>query len=196
MQYQQQPRPQHIQKLQQQPRPQPMQYQQQPRPQHQQQLQQLPLQPHQHQQLQEQPKQQQQQPNFPKLSRLEEQSTFREELNSIRETKLICSLDLLLGLFKNCQYSGCDQPITLNYHLIGPTVVINWTCSSGHKGKLSSSQDINEMYANNLQVGAAVILSGNNFAKIEKMCSFLGLSFISESTFYRMQRLYFISCIS
>ena len=52
------------------------------------------------------------------------------------------------------------------------------------------------MFANNLQVAASVRLSRNNFAKIERMASFLGLSFISDWTFYRMQRLYLIPCIN
>ena len=39
------------------------------------------------------------------------------------------------------------------------------------------------------------MLSGNNFAKVEKFPHFIGLSFISDSTFYRMQRLYFIPAI-
>jgi len=82
------------------------------------------------------------------------------------------------------------------HHLIGPTVVINWTCTHGHKGKFSSSKDINDMYANNLQVAASILLSGNNFSKIERMCSFLGLSFFSDSTFYGMQRLYLVPCIN
>lgn len=52
------------------------------------------------------------------------------------------------------------------------------------------------MYTNNLQVAASILLSGNNFTKIERMCSFLGLSFISNSTFFRMQRLYLIPGIN
>jgi len=52
------------------------------------------------------------------------------------------------------------------------------------------------VYANNLQNAVLILLSGNNFTKIERMCSFLGLSFISDSTFYRMQQLYLIPCIN
>ena len=37
--------------------------------------------------------------------------------------------------------------------------------------------------------------SGNNFAEIEKMAKFLGLSFISHTTFYRL-RLYFVPAIN
>ena len=92
-----------------------------------------------------------------------------------------------------CHHSGCDQPLTPTYHLIGPTVVVNWTCPSCHKGKFASSEEVNGIYANNLEFAALILLSGNNFAKIERMCSFLGLSFFS--TFFRVQRVYLIPCI-
>ena len=39
------------------------------------------------------------------------------------------------------------------------------------------------MHSNNLQFSAAVLLSGNNFAKIELMSSFLGLSCPSRAPF-------------
>lgn len=52
------------------------------------------------------------------------------------------------------------------------------------------------MCAKNLQVAARVVLSGNNSATIKKMANFLALSFISDSTFYRMQRLYLIPSIN
>lgn len=159
----QQLHPQQQQQVQQQPPPQ----QHQPPPQQQQP-------PPQQQQPPPPPPPQQQQPSYPKLSRLEEQASLTEELALVRETKVICSLDLLLDLFKTCQHHGCCQPLIPKHHVIGPTVVINYTCTQGHKGKFSSSKDINNMYANNLQVAASILLSGNNFTKIERMCSFLG----------------------
>ncbi|XP_044184614.1 uncharacterized protein LOC114971505 isoform X2 [Acropora millepora] len=132
----------------------------------------------------------------PKLSRLEEQQCYSEELAMIREPKVLCSLDLIIELFKKCQHPGCANAATIKHHLVGPTLIVNWYCCSGHKGKFASSKLVNEIYANNLQVAASVLLSGNNFAKTERMASFLGLSFISDSTFYRMQRLYLIPCIN
>ena len=36
------------------------------------------------------------------------------------------------------------------------------------------------------------MLSGSNFAKVERMAKFLNLEFISSSTYYRFQRLYMI----
>ena len=48
---------------------------------------------------------------------------------------------------------------------------------------------------NNLQSAAATLLSGNNFGKVSRFAEFLGLSFLSESTFYRMQRLYLFPAV-
>lgn len=39
-------------------------------------------------------------------------------------------------------------------------------------------------------MATAVLLSGNNFGKIQKMADFMGLVFRSESTFYQMHHLY------
>ena len=132
----------------------------------------------------------------PALSRLGERKDYEKELSLINATKIICSLDLLLEVFKKCQQSGCKNVTKVKYHLVGPTVVLNWKCAAGHKGRFCSSKDVNEIKANNLQTAAAIMLSGNNFAKAEKMAKFSGLSFISETTFYRLQRLYFIPAIN
>ena len=67
---------------------------------------------------------QQHQPSYPKQSRLEEQASLTEELALVRETKVICPLDLLLELFKTCHHSGCGQPLMPKHHLIGLTVII------------------------------------------------------------------------
>ncbi|XP_068701356.1 uncharacterized protein [Montipora foliosa] len=133
---------------------------------------------------------------YPKLSRYEERNMLKEELSLVGQTKVICSLDLLLDLFKRCQHPGCTKDAVIKKkYLNGPTVVIKWSCCMGHKGTFSSSRDLNDIYSNNLQLVASIMVSGNNFAKVEKMANFLGLSFISDSTFYRMQRLYFIPAI-
>lgn len=111
----------------------------------------------------------------PKLGRLEEQQCYSDELAMIREPKVLCSLDLIIELFKKCQHPGCANAATIKHHLVSPTLIVNWYCCSGHKGKFASSKLVNAIYANNLQVAASVLLSGNNFAKTERMASFLGL---------------------
>ena len=73
---------------------------------------------------------------------------------------------------------------------MGTTLVVNSLCSAGDTSRFTSSHEVNDLYAKNLQMAAGVLLSGNNFGKIKKMADFMGLAFLSESTFYRMQRLY------
>ena len=51
---------------------------------------------------------------------------------------------------------------------------------------------MNNVLSNNFQAAAALLLSENDFAKVEKFAKFLGLSFISASTFFRVQKLYCI----
>ena len=109
---------------------------------------------------------------------------------------MICSLDILLELFKYCRHPGCANEASLKHHTIGPTLIVNWNCQSGHQGRFSSSKDVSAMYANNLQVAAAILLSGNSFFKLEKMARLMGLSLFSDATFFRMQRLYLIPVVN
>ena len=130
---------------------------------------------------------------YVRFSRLYEQNIYTEELETIRSKKVICSLDLLLEQFMGkCPSPGCLLTRTMDYSIIGTCVIVRWQCSSGHKERFSSSREINGLWANNLQTAAAVLLSGNNHAKVARFADFLGLSFISNTTFHRMQRLYCI----
>ena len=94
---------------------------------------------------------------------------------------VLCSLDLLLEVFKKCHKPACGNDCQVKHHLVGTVVVIKSTRPAGHKGKFCFSREVNNMKANNLQATAAILLSGNNFAKIEKTVKFLGLAFFSET---------------
>ena len=124
---------------------------------------------------------------IPKLSRLEEGFLLKGELSLVKTTKVICSMDLLLKVFTKCQHPGCTHTTIVKHHFNGPTAIIKWFCSS---------KEHNGGYTNNLQLGATILIFGNNFAKIEKFAHFLGLKFISDSTFYHMQLLYLIPAIN
>ena len=128
-----------------------------------------------------------------KLSRGEEMYNVGKEILMVNKRKVICSIELLLDVFcARCQTSGCTAIPVVRYHTISTTVVITSLCSSGHEYKFCSSHDVNGIYANNLQVAASLMLSGNNFAKIKRMADFFGLHFLSKSTYYRLQRLYLL----
>ena len=131
-----------------------------------------------------------------KLSRGEDLYEYRKELRQVKERKFLCSLDLFLDLFVGCcRTQGCSDVPEVKHHFVGTTVVVTAKCQAGHIFKFASSREVNDVYANNLQAAAAILLSGNNFNKINRMAEFLGLSFLSESTFYRMQRLYLFPAV-
>ena len=74
-------------------------------------------------------------------------------------------------------------------------VTIQWNCTNGHADSWTSSEVLafkgnQKVYVNNVQLSAAILLSGNNFQKFNLFAKFLGLSSISESLFYRVQKLY------
>ena len=118
-------------------------------------------------------------PRSHELNREEYNAKHEEQLNIAKSAKVICSLDLLLQIFQGkCRYPACNDKVSTKYTLIGTSVLINWTCSSGHCGKFYSSYDCNGVLATNLQTAASILLSGNNFTKIEQFARFLGLAFI------------------
>lgn len=132
-----------------------------------------------------------------KFSRWEERPHYKEELQLVQGTKVICALDLLVQVFaEKCRHQGCQHPTIVNYTLCGTSTLIYWRCIDGHSGKVCSSHKASGLLANNLQSSAAVLLSGNNYEKIAKFAHFLGLSFTSNSTFYRAKRLYLLPAVS
>ena len=131
---------------------------------------------------------------YRKLSRGEEINTLSSEFEMVDESKFVCSVALLLQVFQTrCQTPGCVNAPTVSYRFVCASFVINSVCLSGHKHVFCSSHELGEgVYANSLQAAAFILLSGNNFAKIERMANFYGLEFRSKSTFYRYERLYLI----
>lgn len=131
-----------------------------------------------------------------KFTRRYEESQYPGELGIIKGTKVICSLDLLVQQLEGmCKHPGCIFDTTVDYTLCGTSAMIRWKCPVGHIGRFCTSGEVNNVLSNNLQAAAAVLLSGNNFAKIERFAQFWGLSFISPSTFFRVQKLYCIPAI-
>lgn len=131
-----------------------------------------------------------------KFSRRHEEDQYLEELGLIKGTKVICSLDLLLQQFAgSCKHPGCIYETALDYSLCGTSAMIRWKCPAGHVGRFCTSGEVSSVMSNNFQAAAAVLLSGNNVSKVQKFAKFMGLAFISPSTFFRVQKLYCIPVI-
>jgi hypothetical protein len=129
-----------------------------------------------------------------KLSRGEEINKFPHEFEMVKERKFVCSLVLLLQVFQSrFQTPGSVNAPTVSYRFVCASLFIDSVCSFGHKHRFCSSHELGEgVYVNSLQAAASILLSGNSFAKIERMAKFYGLALLSKSTFYRYQRLYMI----
>jgi hypothetical protein len=128
-----------------------------------------------------------------KFSRGNDVYALQEEFSMVKEKKFVCSVDILLAALQaRCQTPGCTALPTVKHHLVGITLIVNCTCPSEHTYRFCSSHLVNDIYSNNLQAAASVILSGSNFAKVERMAKFLNLEFLSKSTYYRFQHLYLI----
>ena len=132
-----------------------------------------------------------------KFSRGDEKYTIPEEFKMATEKRFICSLDLLLGVFaRRCQTPSCANTPNVTHHLVGTTLVANISCQSGHMFRFCSSHEVNLLYVNNLQIAAAVLLSGNNFGKVKCLAESINLGFISKSSYFRMQKLYLLPAVN
>ena len=134
---------------------------------------------------------------YQKFSRGEEENELCAEVSMIKDTKIICSLELLEGLFKQqCAISGCISPVTVSTQIVWVTALITYKCSSGHKGKFCTSHKVKGLYANNIQVSAAILLSGNNQDKVGRMFDFSSMPVIHRDMFIRYQKALFCPAIT
>jgi hypothetical protein len=63
---------------------------------------------------------------------------------------------------KCCQILGCNDIPLVKHHFVGTTLIANCSCQSGHIFRFCSSREVNSMYVKNIQMAAAVLLSGGN----------------------------------
>ena len=104
-------------------------------------------------------------------------------------------LQLIYGLV--CKKSGCVRDVLYTVHGRGTAVLVKWQCSGGHAGgKWWSQPKFKGVYAGNLHMASALIMSGNNFSKIHLMTKFFKLHCFSESSFYRYQRLFIAPAVA
>ena len=116
--------------------------------------------------------------------------------------RIICSLSRLLQLARRkCASDGCNSQYNITYKKCGCCLLINGMCESGHTFTWESSecllnQSNTRLYQDNLHFASAVLLSGNNFTKMELLCQFFGVPIISKSTFHSYQRNYICPAIN
>ena len=113
--------------------------------------------------------------------------------------RVIVDVNVLLPLFQNvCQHDDCtgSSKVT-NVKIETGCCQISWQCSKGHLGSWSSSSVLcnkggKDVYTSSILLAIGVLLTGNDYDKINLFCKFLDLSMVSRSTYMRLQKLYVI----
>ena len=95
---------------------------------------------------------------------------------------------MILQLIGN-QCKFCPLPAKATIRPVGCALVIKLKCEAGHVFTWASSPIIAKrngqaIYKINLDFASSLLLSGNNFYKIDRWCSFMGTKCISASTFF------------
>ena len=113
--------------------------------------------------------------------------------------RMICDVKEILDLFnRNCQQEGCHGKCKVaNVKSEGGVLIVAWSCSDGHAGVWESSSVMSvkrgqKVYGATVLLAASVVVSGNNFDKLEMFMKFLNVGFLSESTFSRIQ----LTCVT
>ena len=115
---------------------------------------------------------------------------------AVHNGQIICMLGKLLELAgRKCRESNCSSCYTIKHKFSGYTVIISGVCQQGHQFQWTSSCTIgkscgNAVHKDNILFAMAIVLSGNNFQKIENLARILQLHVISRTTFHMYQWLY------
>ncbi|XP_069135269.1 uncharacterized protein [Argopecten irradians] len=118
------------------------------------------------------------------------------ETDAVGEKKSICFQSALLELASiriptNCQRKACGAEISVRCRYVGCAIQMKWTCSNGHHVHTWDSQPrIKKVYAGNFLLSAAILISGNNFAKVALLAKFLNLAMIGITSHHRVQRVF------
>ena len=121
----------------------------------------------------------------------------------VQKVRAIVDVQKILQLFQKCQLAACSANCNVKeYSVEGGVVKVEWVCANLHHGFWLSSEVLCEksnqnVFVNTVLLSAAVLLTGNNFEKVALFCKFLGIDFLSSSTYYRIQRHYVVpECLS
>ena len=110
------------------------------------------------------------------------------ELAMINEKKVLISVDLLKKLFQGvCGVNGCLLERKVEVTFCGTSATVIYECANDHRRQFCTSHKIRGLTANNIQVMSALLISGNNYSKIEKFCEFAGIHLLCKSTFTKVQ---------
>ena len=102
-----------------------------------------------------------------------------------------------MGPPRKCPTCPIDEFVLSNF-IVGSNMHLKWTCIHGHLCSEWSSQPLLRHGTNlgDLEFSSAILLSGNNFERIQRMCKFLKMPIVSKTSNSRFQSKYVIPAIN
>ena len=114
------------------------------------------------------------------------------------QEKFVVYKEKLKELLEVC--SNCKERCRLNFHVIGTMVKVERTCDFCH---IPISSWYSQPYlwtsnipAGNIELSAAILYSGNQFAKVARFLEAYGVPSVSRSTFDSHQRQYLMPVVT
>ena len=110
------------------------------------------------------------------------------------DSNFIINWSCLFSLFKFC--SVCYQSVKVKVATTkGTLLIVNLICVNNHSSQWLSQPRFRRQGSENLLLSASVLFSGNTYQRIKEMMDIAKISFLSQDTFYRIQKAYLFSAI-
>ena len=106
---------------------------------------------------------------------------------------VVCSISKLMQLARGgCQESNCIHSCQVCYKIVSSCIEIDGICRNGHRFYWSSSDfhtssGNTKIFDSNLLLASGIVLSGNSYAKIDKLFDFMRVAFICKPSLYNYQ---------
>ncbi len=124
-----------------------------------------------------------------------------EELDVVNGSRFVVSVDKLKELKgAHCAHlleagTVCGAKLNFATSQMASVCILSWNCINKHFGSWTSSEVLcynrySPVYVNDMMLSSCILLSGNNFSKINLFFKFLNLHMPGDSTFCRIQRLF------
>ena len=140
------------------------------------------------------------QKDFMELQKCKESSLKYQAL--YEGARVMVDVEKIVPLFEGpCEKESCEEKKeVVDQKLEAGVLTVRYRCKNGHHEMWHSSKVLTNKGGQNLFVSttllaAATLITGNNFEKISLFARCLNLSFISSSTFHRIQTFYVVPSI-
>jgi hypothetical protein len=138
------------------------------------------------------------QPNFDNIDLLQEilDAKGQDSGDKYDEHYILVSKSCLMELLKTCQVPGCMCDVEIMSEItVGACCKFLTKCDNGHVRLWASSKLLHdvkkaEFTEINVMLSAAILLSGNNFNKIQRLFEFLSIPLFSRMTYSDICSLY------